>query len=73
MIAQRVVALIPVLIAGKLVLALRKVHGGNPCHNIGCRKCSDVWQERAAGLSEYKKPVHVSEISKSRLMFLGRL
>lgn len=48
--SARVPAMIPVLIAGNLVLALRKVHGGVKCHNVGCRKCSEVWQERAGRL-----------------------
>lgn len=39
----RILHSIRTLIMGVWVLAERKVHGGPPCGNIGCRRCSSAW------------------------------
>ena len=35
--------LVPVIIKGKPALAMRRVHGGPACRNIGCKRCSSVY------------------------------
>lgn len=43
--SARVLIEVPVRVNGVLTKGLRKVHGGNSCGNIGCKKCSSLWRE----------------------------
>lgn len=40
--------LVPVLIKGEVVKALRRVHGGPKCKNIGCKRCSSIFHAPVA-------------------------
>jgi hypothetical protein len=42
--APKFIMEIPIWVRGKLRLASRTVHGGDECGNVGCKRCSPVWQ-----------------------------
>jgi hypothetical protein len=41
----REVLVVPVELRGVLVLTQRTVHGGESCGNVGCKRCSALWQD----------------------------
>lgn len=40
---DRIIMLVTVVINGQVTKAERKVHGGPKCRNIGCKRCSPLW------------------------------
>ncbi len=38
----RILMLVPVRIGGEVKTEQRMVHGGSPCRNIGCLRCSEL-------------------------------
>lgn len=43
----RIAMLVPVRIGDEVRMAMRKVHGGDPCRNVGCLRCSELARKAA--------------------------